>query len=649
MADTNLDIIVQIKDGVTKGLQSIRGELQNHVMTMENMTKASQAVATGFVALGASVGTLGGFAIKAAADAEQTRISFNTMLGDAEVAGNFIKDLVAFAAKTPFTLKGLETASKQLLAYGIQQKDILPDLKALGDIAAGVGMDKLPNLIMAFGQVNAKTKLMGDDLRQFTEAGIPLLDMLAKQYKKTVPEIQEMVSAGQIGFPAVEQALKSLSGEGGRFNNLMEKQAGSLSGMWSNLQDAWDMFLRNQGAKLLDWGKQFVALLIDLVQNKLPPFIEKVQSLTEYFSQHQAMLYVVAGAIVGALLPAIFSAVAAFATLAIALAPWIIGGAIIGGIIAGIVWIVQNWGMLKEKALEIWGAITAFISEKVSQVGEFLSSVWKGISDTVRAVWSGISAFFRGIWEAISAIFTFYVSFSIGMTIAMFKAMGIDIVAVLTSIKDFFVAVWTSISSFVTTTMTAFTGWIGSKMKETGEAWKVAWNGMAGFVGPVWNNIKNGVSSALSWISEHVSSWAGPIGKAFGSIWEGVKKITQSMMDSIKGIIKSMVNGMIDGINKLISSLNSVASKGASAVGLKSPSIPSIPHLASGGIVTSPTVALIGEAGPEAVVPLGRGVGAGVGGMSLTVVVYGDVTGQDLIDNVSKELVKLVKLSTAAV
>lgn len=81
------------------------------------------------------------------------------MIGSAKEADSFVKDMISFAAKTPFEIKGLETASKQLLAYGFNQKEVLPNLKNLGDIAAGVGMDKLPQLILAFGQVKAATKL----------------------------------------------------------------------------------------------------------------------------------------------------------------------------------------------------------------------------------------------------------------------------------------------------------------------------------------------------------------------------------------------------------------------------------------------------------------------------------------------------------
>jgi len=85
-----------------------------------------------------------------------------------------------FAKKTPFTLQGLENETKKLLAYGISQKEVMADLKVLGDIAAGVGMDKLPNLTLAYGQVRAAGRLTGMELRQFTEAGVPLLEELSK-------------------------------------------------------------------------------------------------------------------------------------------------------------------------------------------------------------------------------------------------------------------------------------------------------------------------------------------------------------------------------------------------------------------------------------------------------------------------------------
>ena len=95
--------------------------------------------------------------------------------------------------------------------------------------------------------MKAKGKLMGDDLRQFTEAGIPMVAELAKQFGKSTAEISEMVSAGKIGFEDVKKVLFSLTDEGGMFFNLMEKQSDSLSGKLSNLEDAFAQMLNKIG------------------------------------------------------------------------------------------------------------------------------------------------------------------------------------------------------------------------------------------------------------------------------------------------------------------------------------------------------------------------------------------------------------------
>lgn len=376
--DSALQIIIKAVDQATGVFKSVQDAVEKHQKSFAETAAASQKFALGLGIAATAAGGLGYAALKAAGDMEQTTVAFSTMLGSGEKAQKFIQQLVQFAKTTPFTLTGLEDASKQLLAYGITQEKVIPDLTALGNIAAGVGMDKLPNLIMAFGQVSAKTRLMGDDLRQFTEAGVPLLDVLAQQFHKTVPEIQDMITAGQIGFPAVEQALKSLSGEGGRFNNLMEKQSHTLEGMLSNLGDAWNIFLTGEGQKLLEWAKSLTGALIYIVQNVLPPFLDKISAMLEFFERHQTAIFIVVGAIGGALVPAILAAVAAFAALAVTLAPFIIGGAIVGGIVAGIVFIVEHLQQIKKVASDVWGSIKSVFQGGVN----FLIGLAEGWANT---------------------------------------------------------------------------------------------------------------------------------------------------------------------------------------------------------------------------------------------------------------------------
>ncbi|MFA5128578.1 MAG: tape measure protein [Patescibacteria group bacterium] len=598
MAETTLSIVINAVNNAQKAFNDASAGLEKIQKNLKPATDASKKFALGLGVVATALSTFGILSLKSAGNMEQTKIAFETMLGSADKAKKLYSDLVAFAAKTPFTLTGLETASKQLLAYGFTQEELLPNLKALGDIASGVGMDKLPNLILAFGQVRAATKLTGMELRQFTEAGVPLLGMLAEQMGEPVSRIQEMVHDGLIGFPAVEQALKSLSGEGGRFNNLMEKQSKSLGGMWSNLQDAWEQFLRGQGAKLLEWGKKLVEMITDIVQNSLPQWIAGIENVIKFFQEHKVAIYIVAGAIIGALVPAIISVAIAFGIAAIALAPWLIGGAIIGALVAGIVWIVQNWELIKSKVVEIWNAIAGF-----------LSGIWGTITGAITTAWNAIGSFFNEIWEVIKNIFNFAITFITGLVIVIFKAMGIDIVAVFEGIKLFFQNVWNEIMIIFNTVISTIQN-----------IWNTVWTAIKNFIMPIWDGIKNSIQAAWKWIVNEFKEKTKPIAEAWETLWKGLGDTVSMVWETVKNTIKSSINWILEGINKVINAINSVAKVGGKALGIEAVQIPNIPLLASGGIVSRPTLAMIGEAGPEAVVPLSRGfAGAGAGGITINI------------------------------
>lgn len=236
-----------------------------------NILGTTAKVGAGLIAgAGIALAGVGVASIKAAGDFEQTQIAFTTMLGSGEAAKKMLSELADFARRTPFTLTGIEEQSKKLLAYGIDANNLMDDIKSLGDIAAGVGTDKLPNLTLAFGQVSAAGKLRGQEIRQFTEAGVPILQALADTMGKTTAEIQDMTSKGEIGFEDVRKAMYSLSGEGGRFENLMAKQAETVQGKFSNLQDTLQLMAREIGAAVLPT----IAKLADIFLNNLLPSLQ---------------------------------------------------------------------------------------------------------------------------------------------------------------------------------------------------------------------------------------------------------------------------------------------------------------------------------------------------------------------------------------
>lgn len=177
---------------------------------------------------------------------QQLEVAFETMLGSKGKADDLMAQIVDTAAKTPFTLTQVAAGAKQLLAYQVAAEDVNDTIIRLGNIAAGVSVP-LDRLIMAYGQVKAKGKLMGDDMRQFTEAGIPMIHELAKIMGVADNQISKLVEDGKVGFPQVQQVISNLTNESGMFFNLMEKQSHTLTGQISNLQDAWSQMLNDIG------------------------------------------------------------------------------------------------------------------------------------------------------------------------------------------------------------------------------------------------------------------------------------------------------------------------------------------------------------------------------------------------------------------
>lgn len=182
---------------------------------------------------------------------QQLEIAFETMLGSKSKAHELMQQMEETAAKTPFDLDGVANGAKQLLAYGESADKVNDTLVRLGNIASGLSLP-LNDIVYLYGTTMVQGRLYAADVRQFTGRGIPLVKELAKMYGVTADEINNMVSAGKIGFPDVQKVLNKLTDEGGQFYNLMEKQSKSLTGMISSLGDTWDQVQDHLGEQNQD-------------------------------------------------------------------------------------------------------------------------------------------------------------------------------------------------------------------------------------------------------------------------------------------------------------------------------------------------------------------------------------------------------------
>jgi len=197
---------------------------------------------------------------------QKTEIALKTMLGSEEKANGLMKDAIDLAAKTPFEMKDVSNGIKQLLAFQVPAEEVIDTLTRMGNVASGLGVP-IDRLQLVFGQVRAKGKLMGDDLRQFTEAGVPMVAELAKKFGESESAIYNMVSAGKIGFNDVKDVLWQMTNEGGMFFNLMEEQSKSVAGQVSNLEDAVTQMFNEMGKSSQNFLSSGIGGVAYLVEN----------------------------------------------------------------------------------------------------------------------------------------------------------------------------------------------------------------------------------------------------------------------------------------------------------------------------------------------------------------------------------------------
>lgn len=235
----------------------IAGELKNQIANVYSIYTLERFVR--------GLYTIGG-------EFQKQRIALTSILGDsmkAETIFNRIKDL---AVVSPFQFKELASYTKQLSAYSIPYEELYDTTKRLADISAGVGVD-MGRIILAYGQVRSAAFLRGQELRQFTEAGIPLVDELAKRFtileNKVVSagDVFDKISRKEVSFGMVKDVLWDLTNEGGKFYNMQEALAESLAGKWSNLQDAWDVMMADIAESNSGVLSDSLELLTDLMKH----------------------------------------------------------------------------------------------------------------------------------------------------------------------------------------------------------------------------------------------------------------------------------------------------------------------------------------------------------------------------------------------
>lgn len=555
-----------------------------------SITNASAEFKKAGVALSA-VGTLGAFALK-------------DWITEAETANRTANQLNAVLKSTKGAA-GISSESLKSMATELQK------VTTVGDDAIITGQ----TMLLSF------TKIGKDVFPQATET---LLDMATAMNDGATP------SAGQLSSQAIQlgkalnnptEGLSALTRVGVTFTEAQKKQietmqkAGDITGaqkvILAELATEFGGRAREASETFSGKMEQLNNRMGDLKENlgnALIPILEKLAGVLE-----------AAVSWFESLSPSTQRMIALAAAAAVAFA--LIGGPILL-LIGFIPTIVAGFTTIGTVAAAMWVAITGPIGLVVLAI----AAVGVGIYLLVK-YWDEVKAAVLNIVDQLYA----------------------GIVAVFDEILAFLTIIWDAIKVVLSIAFGAILELFGLNIVNLKGKWIEGWTAIREFLKPVIEAIKKFISDMWAWLVNAFNAGKEPIVAAWNGMWDTVKSVTNTAWEGIKTVVKEGINWVIDKINYFIQKANEIAAKGASGLGISIPTIPTIPRLAKGGIVTRPTIAMIGEAGPEAVVPLNERNAPGGRNVYVTVNVQGDVSGEELVQKVGDQLTRVLQLSTATV
>jgi len=291
-ASGEIESVGSAADNTSRRGSSMWGKIGAGVGALGRAAAAGAAAVGGLAVAGGAVG------IKTAAGLETGRIAFSTMLGSAQKADGFLRDLADFAAKTPFDLPGLQESASSLISIGIDSKKVIPIMTTLGNVTSGMGTgaEGIQRATVALQQMNAAGRISGEDLNQLRDAGIPVFDLLSAATGKSKEEVAKLAQTGKLGKKELEALMSALeSGKGmERFAGLMDKQSESVSGLWATLKDATSMGLAEGIQPMIPLIKEGLGGAISLVGKATPYMVQGMQWLADTINRARPQVSAIA-------------------------------------------------------------------------------------------------------------------------------------------------------------------------------------------------------------------------------------------------------------------------------------------------------------------------------------------------------------------
>lgn len=256
-----------------------------------------------FGAIAAAAGTMG---FATATNLEQVSVGFTTMLGSAQKAQKFLKQLQQFANTTPFEFEDVTGAAQKFLSMGFAAKDVIPMLTSVGDAVAamGGGAEQIDSVTTALSQMKIKGKVAGDEIMQLSEQGVPALQILADGFGVSTGEMSKMISNGKVlsdkAIPMIVKGLEDGTKNVKGFGGMMAAQSETMAGKWSTFMDTMKTGLGNLATKFLPTAKKAV----DIASSSFQAFFGGLQGAAATGSGGISKVFGTIGGAIGAMVKA---------------------------------------------------------------------------------------------------------------------------------------------------------------------------------------------------------------------------------------------------------------------------------------------------------------------------------------------------------
>lgn len=542
--------------------------------------KGTGAIAAGVgkatLAVGAAGAAIAGFGLKTAAEMELSAVAFETLLGNAELAEDTYRDLVDFAAKTPFELPGLTRAEQSLIAAGVETERLIPLMTGMGDVMSGLGggTAEVERGMLALQKAQAKGRLDMETMNILAEAGIPIFDAVAEKLGVTTEEMRNMVSAGEVTADVLFDVFEDFPPVFEKFRGGAERASQTLAGVLSTLKDTVSIGLADSLTPVL-------GTLIPVVKSlseSLGPILSSIGALLV------PVLTVFANVLSDDLVPALAVLVEEIGPI---FAEWF---EVLGGLISSVLPIVTS---LITQLVQGLGPILieiakVFESDIVPVIGVLVDAVLPPLLDLFRTLWTSvlepllptiillaelfaklvppIANVIGLILDALGPVFGELIAVLAEALIPVLEALlpiidpllidVLDLVMVfiepLIPIIQFLAEVISTILIVAIGVLTDYIGWLIEVIEPLIE-WVA---GLAEALGTWLNDSLEGIQTWFKELPDKIRSfvenavqWLWDTGRdIIRGLWEGIKSMGEWIKDKLIGFVKAIIPDPIEGI-----------------------------------------------------------------------------------------------------